>query len=322
MRLGMVSVDLQPGRRDEMRRVTFAIAWKTIILFAFLSACATGPKTAIDSSAAGQMTSAAADPTLTPSVDYTNQSEIELAALIVENAGRLDAAVESFIAATGDVASDDDLTEDVKQELLDLLQIVHAAQSELEQAFQVYSNRYAALSPEASNQTMAFEVKVEDAIDSIDDLDAKIKSDGMIDLEAFDRLDEAWTASGIEPNIMSWHDALLREIDRRETYYMNIQPQSGQVADNRVEAFIQAHDFVQAFQEALEDEIFTPAELARISQIGANAEASLYNTGDPQLFGYAQSIDDLTRNAVRGEWPLASSGINDLRLSLPARPQP
>ena len=101
-----------------------------------------------------------------------------------------------------------------------------------------------------------------------------------------------------------------------------MQPQSGQVGYNRVEAFIQAHDFIQAFQDTYSDEIFTLDEFAQISQFAANAEASIFNTGDAQLFGYAQAIDRITRLVIRGDWHGADSEMESFRLSLPARPQP
>lgn len=316
----MESVDTQSGRWIKMRRATILKTWKKIILLTFLSACAVGPNTVIGSSAVGQ-TTAEANQTPTPAVEPTNQSESGLTALIAENAGQLDASVKSLIAASRNAVSADGSPDDVGSDLHGLVQTVQSQQSEFERAIQAYIERFSAVSPEAGSQIMQIEDEVKSALTSIAAVNAGFDSRSGIDLDALDHFDEAWTRIELEPRISAWQETVLTQIDRRETQYMNIQPQSGQVADNRVEAFTLAHDFVQAFQDALDDGIFTPEELAQISQIGANAEASLYNTGDRQIFGYAQAIIRLTRNAVRGEWSLASSGINDLRLSLPAKPQ-
>jgi hypothetical protein len=316
----MEPVNSNTGKRIKMSRGIFAKTWKTIILLAFLSACAVGPNAATGSSAAGQKTTEA-NPTPTPAVEYTDESETDLAALIVENADQLDAAVKSVIAAARNAVSAGELPKDVASDLLDLVQAVESLHSEFEQAIQVYVERFSALSPEAGSQIMQIEDEVKSALSSIAALKFGFDSGGATDGDALDQFEAAWTTIELDPRISAWQETVLTQIERRETHYMNIQPQSGQVADNRVEAFVQAHDFVQAFQDALDDGIFTPEELAQISQIGANAEASLYNTGDRQLFGYAQAIIRLTRYAVRGEWSLASSGINDLRLSLPAKPQ-
>jgi hypothetical protein len=106
----------------------------------------------------------------------------------------------------------------------------------------------------------------------------------------------------------------------REKYYANIQPQSGLVAYNRVDAFIQAHDFADAYRAALSDGRFSSGELARISQLGATAEASLYNTGDWQIMDLARQIDALIDYASRGEWSLARDKLDELTQSMPGRP--
>lgn len=111
-------------------------------------------------------------------------------------------------------------------------------------------------------------------------------------------------------------------IAQREAYYANIPPQPGVVAYNRVEAFIQAHDFMDALQTALDDNSFSPNELEQIAQLAANAEASLYNTGDWQVMDFARQIDVLSKLAFRGEWEQAQVGLGKLKRSLPARPQP
>jgi len=110
--------------------------------------------------------------------------------------------------------------------------------------------------------------------------------------------------------------------DPTQAYYINIPPQTELVANNRVDAFAQGHAFIAAFQDALADEIFTPEELLLICQLAANAEASLYNTGDHQIFTYARQIDQLAKYAVFDDLEAAGSGIVTLQRTLPGRPQP
>lgn len=114
----------------------------------------------------------------------------------------------------------------------------------------------------------------------------------------------------------------IEVISKREVYYINIQPQPGIVAYNRVEAFIQAHDFLDTLQAALSDNQFSEDELEQIAQLAANAEASLYNTGDWQLFEFARKIDALSKHAFRGELSHTQAGLSDLKRSLPRRPRP
>jgi len=218
--------------------------------------------------------------------------------------------------------TDDGVTDEKSSEMLIALQTIQSEQSNFEQAIQVYYDRFKALSPETSSLLIELKDRFETMSMMVDDLISDIDSDSEITMDTIDNLDEIWTEMDLASSIRTWQEQVLTQIDLRETFYMNVQPQSGQVAYNRVEAFIQAHDYVQAFQNAFDDGIFTPEELSKISQIAANAEASLFNTGDPQLFGYARAIDRLTRIIVRGDWAYAGNEIELLRLSLPARPQP
>ena len=114
----------------------------------------------------------------------------------------------------------------------------------------------------------------------------------------------------------------FQTISEQEAFYINIQPQPGVVSYNRVEAFIQAHDFVDALQTALENNYLSPDELENISQLAANAEASLYNTGDWQVMGFARQIDAIQEFAARGQWMLAQTELENLIRNLPRRPQP
>ena len=79
---------------------------------------------------------------------------------------------------------------------------------------------------------------------------------------------------------------------------------------------------MDAYRAALSDGKFSPDELAQISQLGANAEASLYSTGDWQVMEIARQIDALSDHAYRGEWSLAQDKLDQLAKSIPRRPQP
>jgi hypothetical protein len=304
-----------------MRNATFVTIVITAILLTFLSACALSPRPPTHTPPTMQ---AVATPMAitTATNPYSNRSEEELAALIVDTAGQIEDIFESTILATGTVIAGDGLTDEIRSELPLTLQTIKKERSSFEQAVRMYNERFTALSPDSGSQITTIADEFDTASTSIDDLISEIGSDSEIDPDTIDKLEEIWAKLDFASNVRAWQEQVLTQIDLRETYYMNIQPQLGHVAYNRVEAFIQAHDYVQAVQDAFDDGIFTPEELIKISQTAANAEASLFNTGDPQLFGYAQTIDRLTRNIVRGDWANASDEIEHLRLSLPARPQP
>ena len=114
----------------------------------------------------------------------------------------------------------------------------------------------------------------------------------------------------------------LSGLDETQLGYMNIQPQPWIVADNRVYAFVHAHDYIDGCLLALEDGTISTRELENISQLSANAEAGLYRQGDHDLFWIADEIDRLTYLAVTGEWETFEEGVGQLRRRIPARPDP
>jgi hypothetical protein len=303
-----------------MRKATIAATVITAILFTFLSTCTASTRRSTHTPPAMQATATSAVvPTPTPA---NTTSEEELASMILASATQIEDAFGTTINTMRTEISDSQTTEEISSEVLAMLQTIQSELSSFEQTIRGYTDRFNALSPETSSLLIERSDRFEIMRMMIDDLISDLETDSEIDPDAIDNLDEVWTEMDLASSIRTWKEQVLTQIDRRETYYMNVQSQSGQVAYNRVEAFIQAHDFIQASQNAFDDGIFTPEELGKVSQIAANAEASLFNTGDPQLFGYARAIDRLTRIIVRGDWPDAADAIEELRRTLPARPQP
>jgi hypothetical protein len=96
--------------------------------------------------------------------------------------------------------------------------------------------------------------------------------------------------------------------------------QIGKIASSRVEALIQTYDFVEAYTLALEDSFISQTELAVLIQLTANARASLYNTGQPELIQFADTAGWLIDLAVHGDWEAASNAIRAFQRSLPRKP--
>lgn len=259
--------------------------------------------------------------TPTPAGGYWEQSEEALAALI--HAAAVEMETDAKIA-TG-VLSDGVLTD---EEISKTAANIHAVQSAIRTAndlVEVYIFQYGEISYETTDLLI---VAVED-LDSI----AGLSNEAVHYLEQDATSPEAeqlvevllslkTEAAKIRSQTEAWFLAVQTALAERQKRAANTQPQAGQVVYNRVEAFIQAHDYLDAFTTALDDEKISAEELAHISQLAATAKSSLYNTGDPELMGIAQRINALTDNASRGEWQQASVGLDELQLSLPARPRP
>jgi hypothetical protein len=228
--------------------------------------------------------------TLEPVVDYKALSEEALAALIDETIFDLATAV-----ATPNKE-------------------IHTIQSEIERTqaqIAVYTMRYGEIAGETILSLQEIEAGLAETANRI--------TRQSLSATEFEELGVVVTA--VESQAAAWLTAVTTHIAEREQLYANTLPQPGQVAYNRVDAFSQAHDFLDALNAALVDDQFTPSELAEISQLAATAEASLSNTGDPQLISHARQIDDLARHVFRGDWPQASDGAFTLKFSLPVRPQ-
>lgn len=68
------------------------------------------------------------------------------------------------------------------------------------------------------------------------------------------------------------------------------------------------------------DKKISPDEFSKIAQLGVKAKGSLQAGGGPELQGLSGSIDKLTSQLARGEWPAAGGSLDGFGRSLPTRP--
>ena len=262
-----------------------------------------------------------------PAIDYKALTEEELASLIDNTTANIETAGKASVTAVTQAISDNTLTD---EESTEILTIMHTLQSEIDTTHELV-NIYTNLYEEIAEKTTASLLGIDDNLATItataNEITTLLEQDRNLTPTEIDQINAALTAietQSTENHAQSttWLSNVQTGIEAREKLYANTPPQLNKVAYNRIDAFTQAHDFLDAITIALSDEKFSYTELAEISQLAATAEASLYNTGDPQLITIAQQINDLTHNASRGEWAIASSRLSELKFSLPARPRP
>jgi hypothetical protein len=278
----------------------------------------------VDQAVQATVTAMPPTPTPGPSVDYYALTEEELAALIDQAVADAMTATQASNTATTQAASDGTITSD---EVYDTIAYVYAAEAAIEYADELiydYYELYADIAYETIALLQAIESDLSAMNASLQEVSAILEQGAEAASAAIDQLNAAAAqiqtrANEAQTQVQDFQQKLQTELSDREKKYTGYTPQ--QVEDSRIGAFIQAHDFVDAYKNALSDGKFSPDELANIGQLSINAKASLYNTGDPQLIDFANRIDGLTRSAARGEWPQARSGISDFEVSLPARPQ-
>jgi hypothetical protein len=92
--------------------------------------------------------------------------------------------------------------------------------------------------------------------------------------------------------------------------------QPNQVASDPQAALQSALEFVTTAQQASADGAISPAELATIAQLGANASAGLNAQSIPQLQQLSGSVNSITEQLARGDVAQAQAGLNQLGGSL------
>lgn len=310
-----------------MKNKIFLVSIIPLIFLTIMGACKPAPP--VETNPANQQT-ATTSPTITspePVVDYKKLTEEELASLIHETIAEVESAANASSIALQEVGSGNVLTDEEAAETMANLLALQSAIVFTQELIGVYANLYIELAHETINSLIVIDEDLDKIATNANEVVLFLEQGQDFTSTEMDQLNAANIAietQSTKINMQStvWLSNVQTQIEDRERLYANTPPQLSKVAYNRIDAFTQAHDFLDAFTTALNDEKFSPAELAEISQLAATAKASLYNTGDPQLITFARQINDLTHNASRGEWAIASSRLYELKFSLPAKPRP
>jgi hypothetical protein len=286
-----------------------------LIVLALITACRPTPAVELASAPAATETPELA-------IDYATLSEEELAILIVTALAQAEST--SVIARTVTVRAirDGTITPDEIDQSLAFLYLARTAITQADEGIDAYNELYSEIAGD-SIYLLLFIAQDLDVLAAATDSAINIleqRSAGVAD--QLNRALAVAEATDLQDKARDWQAQSRSQISARQKFYANIQPQSGQVAYNRVEAFAQAHDFIEALKTAFEDDKLSSDELTLISQLAATAEASLYNTGDWQVMDFARHIDARADHAARGEWPQARRGLDELARLLPARPRP
>ena len=266
-------------------------------------------------------------PSPEPTIAYRKLAEADLALLIHQTIGEGDAAVKASSMVMMAAMSDNRLTEEEIAEALIHMQTLQSESRFAQELIGIYTDQYGELADETMDLLLLINENLTEITTSSNEVSTILKENKKTLSAENNPLEIVWDAivnqsAAVNEQAGSWVSDVQAQIEAREKFYANTQPQLGLVAYNRIDAFTQAHDFLDMFTAALSDEKLSSAELAEISQLAATAKSSLYNTGDHQLFTFAQQINNLSRQASRGEWTQASSGLVELKLSLPSRPRP
>jgi len=271
-------------------------------------------------------------PMPTPSAEYVTMSEEELAALIDQAVAEAITSTQQCSNATTAAAADGAVT----QQEVDQVQ-VYVADAEQAVAYaEELINAYYGLYGELATETLAVLKAIEQDLTlmaqdvaainaSLQQISNTLAQGLALTEQTLAQLSAAAqktsaNAAAAQAKAQSWISTLYTELDRRAASALAVQPH--QVAADRQAALLSAFEYVDAVRQALTDNKISLAELGQIAQLGANASAGLQTQGGPQLQKLAGSINALTTQVARGQWPQAQVGLGDLEAALGARPRP
>ena len=264
-------------------------------------------------------------PTAVPLEDL---SEEELAQAVEDSTSEAAAAADQASVASDEASSDGEITQ---EELDDLYYLYYWAIEEADQALALaedYYDLYADLMDLTISELEDIEAQLEDIEESanavltvLDEISQTVAQGGEIAQRTLDNLQQmsqqaAQHAGELQNRLSGWRDIRANETATLVEQALSVLPND--VAETRAGAIAQVKDYVQNLQTAISDGRFSLDELNALSQLGANAAASLSHIGGGDLAGLSDAVNGLTRNFASGQLPDLNRGLGSLQNSLPS----
>ena len=264
-------------------------------------------------------------PTLVPLEEL---SEEELAQVVEDSVDEAVSAADQASDASDSASSDGEITQD---ELEDLYYLYYLAIDEAEQAlalaedyFDLYAELFDLTISELEDieaQLQYIEESATEVLTVLDDISQTLAQGGEIAQQTIENLQDlgqqaAQHAGEIQDRLPGWRDVRAQETDTLVNQALSVLP--NEIAETRAGAISQVKDYIQSMQSAVSDGRFSLDELNTISQLGANAAASLSHFGGGDLAGLSDAINGLTRNFAGGQLPDINRGLGSLQNSLPS----
>ena len=260
-----------------------------------------------------------------PTPGYTPLNEEERAALIDQAVAEALAASETASSSTTASTADGIVTAEEVTDTYTYLYDTNYAIAYAEELIEAYYEYYGDYADSALNELQEIEEDLSTIVASMEEITAILDDGAEAATAAIEQLNAA--AAQTQAQLQEaqakadfWQQTVKTNLDQRENDILNMTP--NQTATNPAEALNQAHDFLETFKAALGDGKFSPEELLNIGQLSANVRASFEQLGgrSGEFGNFQGAIENLTRQAARGDWGSARSGIGDLEHSLPVRP--
>ena len=269
----------------------------------------------------------AEEPTDDPATsEYTTLTEEELVALIEQtSAAAAEAATQYSAAATGATA-DDTVTAEEAQTIEVYVSGAEEALDTAEELIGVYYDLYG----DAAAETLAAVEEINTSLaviadstesmsQSLEEINSSLEQGVALAEETIVQVESAaQTASTQAQQAQQQAQSLAATYQAQVETLVNeaLSTQPNQVPSDPQAALQSVLDFVTTAQQSSADGNISPAELATIAQMGANASAGLNTQSIPQLQQLSGSVNGITEQLARGDVTQAQAGLNQLGGSL------
>jgi hypothetical protein len=265
-------------------------------------------------------------PTSTP-IAVDQMSEEDLATAVEVSTNEAVSAAEEASEYADSASADGELTQ---EELEELYYLYYWSIDEIEQALYL-ADMYYELYDELLESAILGLESIDDELQEIlevsqsilaylDDISELIGKGEQI---AQDRIGQIQDFShsisthidNISTQLPEWMQSRMDEFDLIVEQALSTIPDT--VAETRRGALSLAKEYIDSIKSAIGDGRFSLDELQTLSQIGANAEASLGQFGG-EFTGISDMINGLTSSFARGQLPQINAGIGSLQGAIPS----
>ncbi|MCP4142156.1 MAG: hypothetical protein GY755_18080 [Chloroflexi bacterium] len=278
---------------------------------------------AVDNAVAATVVAMPPTPTPGPTVDYYELSEEELATLIDEAVEEAVVATEASSAATTEATSDGTMTSEEVYTTAEYIYDAEAAVYYAEELLAAYYDLYGAYAEDILYLLTAVEEDLDTLIYALEEVEDILVQGAEVATATIEQLNEAETSltthiSESQADRDQFLEQVKTGLQDRENTFANMAP--NEIAGDLNGTLDQLHDYIDTVKTSFGDRKIDKNELTQIAQLGANAQASILANGGPKLQGFGDSIDSLTRQISRGEWPQAGRDLGGFEASIPSRP--
>lgn len=261
-----------------------------------------------------------------PPESYATMSEEELAALIDEAVtAATEAAAQSATAAT-DAASDGTVTQEEVQAVEVYLAGADEAIAYADDLLNAYYGLYGDLAAEAIEELQEIEDSLEEIAENsaeieqaVEELSEAVEAGVALADETIDQIETAAEATmaevqAIQGQAQQWQTELQAV---RDNHSLDMSAQS---VGAHQEVLQQALEFLNQGQLAMADGQVSAAELADISQRGAQLSLDLSTSGLPALQNLSGNVEEITGSLANGNLIEAQTGLDLFQNSLNSIP--